>query len=213
MRVRSVAEKPEREYSVRRTDAALSIGYDVLVGRYAPSALQASTLSSEAGLRRAVSVFGYEVEPFEVDCARHAASARVVRGLLEPSHSLVGSDVEEDGVRVADVGNAVVQGAYQGVVGPWRKCRHCPTSGGRSIETGLTLVEPLLPAAVQHLDVGVAIIVENPPEAGGGRGCRSCRRRRRAYRRRCPCPPSVASSRQARRPAGSRQVLRHSRGA
>ena len=70
-----VAEEPQRKHSVRRTDAALSIRNDVLVKRDSYGLKHGPELGR--GFERPVAVLCDQVEPLEMDSARHPAGSRV----------------------------------------------------------------------------------------------------------------------------------------
>ena len=62
-----IAEQPQNEYAVRRTDAALSIGYDFLVRRRAD--LFKHCPKFVRGFDCLMAVIRYKVQPFQVDRA------------------------------------------------------------------------------------------------------------------------------------------------
>ena len=148
---------------MRRTDTALSIGYDILVGCHAY--LGEHFVQFRRRLEQAMPVLGDEVEPLQMDRARNSARARVAAA-VGAIPLAIGSDVEEDRIIIADVGDSVVERAYQRVVG--LRCERDAARVRGAVNRGRSaLVEPLLPAPVQDLDVGVSVVVEDPPEARG----------------------------------------------
>src|SRR5579875_231965 len=72
-------------------------------------------------------------------------------------------------VRLADEGEHIFGCSTQ--LGLRDGCKNCRRVAGNSRLQRALLTQPLVQAAVEHDDIGMAVVVERPPEAGGELRC------------------------------------------
>ena len=157
-----VAEELEDEGAVRRTDSGLSMGVDALVGG------DAVVLQDSADFIGGLEQVGPavdELQPFEMNGAGDAAGPAVAAGCC-PFVFASASYVPDYDLRVRHVFHQHVGGHHHGIVQPGGEGDGGRVSRGE-VGDGAAFGEPLAPAAVHHLHVGVTVVVECPPEAGG----------------------------------------------